>query len=275
MEVTRQDTEEPQAERIDYYWADAFGLPIQEFLRPGTRVMRERDPRAQPCVRVFADGVRCIISTYAELEDELRNRAGTLSATDCLSDQTMVRLFDGLCDATPQRGFQSFLEAGGLKPFRLPEVRRLGGPDRKALEQFLSECPPDDVSHSSLSCLRQYVYGYVEQDRVLAAAYFTLWTPYAVSIGPLVHPAHRGRGLGKAVASAATEAALDCGFLVLWPASIDNAASVATAKSLGFREHGRSYQVAYPDEVRREHSTGEQWDGPYRVDPRLHRAGHS
>jgi len=275
MELTRQDIEDPQAERIDYYWADAFRLPIQEFLQPGVRVMQEREPRPQPYVRVFADGVRCIISTYAELEDELRRRAAALSAADCLWDQTMAELFDGLCDAVPQRGFQSFLEAGGLKPFRLPEVRRLGGPDRTALAQFLSECPPDDVSHSSLSCLRQYVYGYVEGDRVLAAAYFTLWTPYAVGIGPLVHPARRGRGLGKAVASAATEAALDCGFLVVWPASIDNTASVATAKSLGFREYGQSYQAAYPDEVRSKHSAGEQWDGPYRVDPRLHTVGHS
>ena len=275
MEVTQQGMEDQQAERIDYYWADAFRLPIQEFLRPGVRVMQERDPRPQPCVRVFADGVRCIISTYAEFEDQLRKRAEALSATDCLSDQAMAELFDGVCDEPPKRGFQSFLEAGGLKPFRLPEVRRLGGPDREALAQFLSECPADDVSHSSLSCLRQYVYGYVEEDRVLAAAYFTLWTPYAASIGPLVHPDHRGRGLGKAVASAATKAALSCGFLVLWPASIGNTPSVATAKSLGFREHGRSYRVVYPDDVRSKHSTGEQWDGPYRVDPRLHTVGHS
>ena len=265
---------EPQARRIDYYWADSFGLTIQEFVEEGVRVVRERDRRPQPCVRVFADARRCIISTYAELEDELRHRAGALTPTDCLSDATIAELFSGLCDAPPRPGFQSFLDGDGLRPFRLPGVRCLGGTDRNALTRFVSECPPQDVSYSSLSCLRQYVYGYVEEDCVLAAAFFTLWTPYAVSIGLLTHPEHRRRGLGKAVASAAAEAALHCGFLVLWPASVDNTASVATAKSLGFRECGRGYVIPYPEDLRRKHSVGERLEGPYRVHPRLHTVRH-
>jgi len=266
--------EQDIAERIDYYWADSFGLSIEDYLEPGVRVVRERDTRPKRYVRVLARAESCIISTYSELEAELCRRAAGLTPADCHSDATVAELFSGLCEEPPDPGYHAFLDGDGFRPFRLPCVRRLAFGDREALNRFLHECPIEDVSASSLGPLRQFVYGYVEGDRVLAAAFFTLWTPYAVSIGPLTHPEHKRRGLGKAVASAAIEAALHCGFLVLWQAGLDNVASVSTAKALGFREYGRGYVVPYPQDVRENHSVGDTYDGPYRVHPQLHRIRH-
>lgn len=266
--------EHDTCDRIDYLWADSFGLTIQEYLDSDVRVICERDKRPQQSVRVLAHAERCIVSVYPELEGEIRRRTEDLTLADCQSDATMTNVFSDLCEEPPIPMFHSFQDGDGFRPFRLPGTRRLWFGDRGALLRFLGECPIEEVSSSSLGPLRQFVYGYIEGDRVLAAAYFGLVMPYAVSIGVLTHPAHKRNGLGKAVASVATEAALHCGFLVLWQAAVENAASVATAKSLGFCEYGRGYIVPYPEDVRENHSVGDSYDVGYRVHPRLHTIRH-
>jgi len=265
-----QDT----CDRIDYLWADSFGLAIQEYMETGVRVIRERDERPQRGIRVLAHAERCIISIYPELEGEIRRRTEGLTPADCQSDATMANVFSDLSEEPPIPVFHSFQDGDGFRPFRSPDTRLLAFGDRAALFRFLGECPIEEVSSSSLGPLRQFVYGFTEEDRVLAAAYFGLVAPYAVSIGVLTHPAHRRNGLGKAAASAATEAALHCGFLVLWRTAVENAASAATAKSLGFHEYGRGYDVPYPQDVSEKHGVGDSYDVPYRVHPRLHTIRH-
>ena len=59
------------------------------------------------------------------------------------------------------------------------------------------------------------------------------------NLSVLVHPAHRGRGLGTAVAAGAVAGSVATGLLPQWRARTTLLASRQIARSLGFVELGR------------------------------------
>jgi L-amino acid N-acyltransferase YncA len=82
--------------------------------------------------------------------------------------------------------------------------------------------------------------------RVVAASGYQVWHGQLAHLSVLVAPAHRGRGLGTAVAARAVHQAVDAGLLPQWRARCTLLASRRIARSLGFVELGRqaSYRLA-------------------------------
>jgi GNAT superfamily N-acetyltransferase len=72
---------------------------------------------------------------------------------------------------------------------------------------------------------------------VVAAANLTEFLDGPADIGVVVHPAFRGRGLGLAVAAAATSYALEEVGVARWRARVTNAPSRAMAAALGFESY--------------------------------------
>ena len=66
-------------------------------------------------------------------------------------------------------------------------------------------------------------------------------------VGILVAPDQRGRGVGRALAAAATARALDLGRVPQWRAATDNPASRVIARAVGYVEVGRQLSVRPTD----------------------------
>jgi RimJ/RimL family protein N-acetyltransferase len=87
---------------------------------------------------------------------------------------------------------------------------------------------------------------FVETDargEVVAAANLTDFDDKDADVGVLTRPAHRGRGHGRAVAAAASGHAVTRHGIARWVANVDNAPSLAIARSLGYRSWCRQLAV--------------------------------
>jgi predicted GNAT family acetyltransferase len=73
-----------------------------------------------------------------------------------------------------------------------------------------------------------------------------------VHVGVITHPAHRGRGFGRAVVGAMTAHALRAGRAPLYRTLLANAPAVAVARALGYREYARTLALHYAVKVEQE-----------------------
>jgi GNAT superfamily N-acetyltransferase len=111
--------------------------------------------------------------------------------------------------------------------------------DDPGLAAFLAAVPPDDAGESGLAELTSAAFVTGHEGEVTAAAGWRLWPTGVAHLGVLTDPAHRGRGLARAVAARATADALAAGLLPQWRAR--PLASRRVARALGFRELGSQF----------------------------------
>jgi RimJ/RimL family protein N-acetyltransferase len=157
--------------------------------------------------------------------------------------------------------YEGYAEADSFRPARsdailtldrshVPEVQAFtaacekSGSDvtpiwREVLHRFVSASDPADVEHSGLTRADSPLFAVVDDSAILALAHYSMWAADAASIGVLTHPAHRGRGYGKASVTTAMLDAFAHGHFVLYRTMLTNRPSVALAMSLGCRDYGR------------------------------------
>lgn len=122
------------------------------------------------------------------------------------------------------------------------DLRPADGPlDRAAdtggdLETLFAAVGPEDVDESGLADITSPAFTISEGGAVVAAAGYRDWLGRAAHIGVLAAPTFRGRGLARAVASAATAHALGHGLLPQWRARIEESRRIA--RRIGFVELG-------------------------------------
>ena len=216
--------------RIDYFWADAFGIDIAEFVQAGINVVEYASAKAF----IYRDDVRCIVAVDSSTVSEIQKKVDL--QTDHGLDEIGIRsLLNQVCDlGQRERAFHAFLDEQKLGKYEKHNARPLHGTDRSAIAAMELECPMPEWSSSSISCLRQHVFGVFSGRELVAIGYHSPVFPYATAIGVITHPGHRGRGYGKAVVGMATEHALELGYLVRYQTSSKNLASRSLSLSLGF-----------------------------------------
>lgn len=114
--------------------------------------------------------------------------------------------------------------------------------DRSSMEEVVSQCDPDDRDESGL--LEMHGWFVAEEEGVpVAAAGYEEWPGGVAHCGVAVSAEHRGRGLGRSVASAAVGHALGEHEVVQWRSRDTNAVSTRLGARLGFVQLGA--QVAF------------------------------
>lgn len=111
--------------------------------------------------------------------------------------------------------------------------------DSAALEAL---CPPDDVNEVRLSG-QEHQFVLLEDDRPAAGAGYEERAGILAQLGTLVAPGLRRTGRGTLIASIAGHEALSAGLVPQWRAEVNNTASRATARRLGFAEGGSQTSV--------------------------------
>ncbi|WP_330314542.1 GNAT family N-acetyltransferase [Streptomyces sp. NBC_00523] len=137
----------------------------------------------------------------------------------------------------------AYLAAGDFRPYEPPDVTvttlPAGDPELLRLlgsvsEEDAGECGLDEIT-SPAFVVREDATG------LIAAAGYEAWPGETAHLCVLTAPGARGRGLARAVASAATHHALAADRLPQWRARPE--ASRRVARALGYRELGRQLSV--------------------------------
>ena len=127
--------------------------------------------------------------------------------------------------------WHGYVTAASLIRDRSPAVRPLSPADLPLLSRLREQAPPGERDESGTTGLP--AYGYLDGGALLAVACLGLWHEMP-TLGVLTHPAHRRRGLARAVVVAAAQAGLDRRAVVQYRAWRGNAASIAVARHTGF-----------------------------------------
>ncbi|WP_079052236.1 GNAT family N-acetyltransferase [Streptomyces regalis] len=113
------------------------------------------------------------------------------------------------------------------------------------LAALLARAGEEDAGESGLEDITSPAFVLRDSKDVVAAAGYQAWPQSVAHLSVLVAPGHRGRGLARAVASAAVAHALDAGLLPQWRARPHPSRRVALA--LGFQELGSQLSLRLGD----------------------------
>jgi GNAT acetyltransferase-like protein len=108
--------------------------------------------------------------------------------------------------------------------------------DDPVFRQFVLAADPEEVEESGMQEITTPAFAVCEQGQVVAAAGYRDWPRGTAHLSVLTAAASRGRGLGRAAASAAVARAIADDRLPQWRAR--PMASRRVARALGFRELG-------------------------------------
>jgi len=160
-----------------------------------------------------------------------------------LDEATPHGLFPQRVVRTVGPSYQGFAEADGFRSYQGPTVRRLSPSHRIEVRQLLSECAPQEREDSGLREDSEPLFAAFDGARLAALGGVLPWALYAANPGVIVLPLFRGRGFGKAVASAAVCYILAQGQVVLFQTLLSNHAAVAIADALGCQSYARMLYV--------------------------------
>jgi RimJ/RimL family protein N-acetyltransferase len=230
--------------RIDRYWGDTLGLSYEFLQHNGILVVSYVRPRRNNSAFIFVRGRTGVVVVEQPLVDSLRRRVGSLVSEDLLTSDGLQALFKAPVRRTVGPAFQGYAEAEDFRFYPSNHVRELLPGDKSRLQRLQAACEPTEWEHSAVKW-KSGLFGYVIGGEIVAVAHYDLWAPYAASIGVITHPAHRGRGYGKAAVSAAMRHAFAQGHLVVYQTLLDNTASVALARDLGCKAYARTVRIYF------------------------------
>jgi len=195
---------------VDRFWADLFGLSVEELHAPGTKAIQHLGLGDYPAVYVLILGRSVVVSSPAEPP------AGELV-------KVLGPSVHSYLDTRP------VLVAGGVREASYEE-----------LEPLRAACGEDDWEESGFAEEPERCFAIEQDGRIVAASNLTAWRGEAVDVGVLVDPAAAGRGFGTKVAAAAADLAVQTFGICRYRALETNGASMRIAEKLGFTQYGRN-----------------------------------
>jgi GNAT superfamily N-acetyltransferase len=120
-----------------------------------------------------------------------------------------------------------------------PVTRRLGEADANAFAVLSAEAPDEDLDEAFVELDHWLTFGTFVDDRLACVASMYPWRGTRLAdIGVVTLPVHRGKGLARVTVRALSAAALERGYEPQYRCQLDNAPSVALARSAGFECFG-------------------------------------
>lgn len=224
-------------DRVDQWWAALFGCSVTD-LWDSVAVGPHAGLGDYPGVLVAHRGGSCQVSLPSWCHTELQ---------DSLSQQGVSALGDAQ--------FWSLLPATSGMAVLGPSVHSYTDDDPgtstsahpcewEELDDLRRQLPESEWNEGGFADDALELFAIRDRHgHVVAAANLTDFLGTAADVGVVVHPAHRGRGLGREVGTAATSHAVAHHGIARWRARVTNAPSRAAAARLGFEPYCRQLAV--------------------------------
>jgi RimJ/RimL family protein N-acetyltransferase len=163
------------------------------------------------------------------------DRAGAALAGADLGGADLLRRLLPVADLRGPAAL-AYLDAAEFRPGPVRPPGSAGAVSDRDLRRFLADGDAADVEESGLAGITSPAFAIRELGQITAAAGYREWRGGVAHLSVLTGAPARGRGLARAVASAAVAHALGRGLLPQWRAVPPASRRVAAA--LGFRELG-------------------------------------
>lgn len=125
-------------------------------------------------------------------------------------------------------------------------ARLLDGADAGAVAELRAACEPIAWEHGGPHDDTATAVGVFAGATLAALASYRIWGERIAHISIVTHPAHRGRGLGKAAVSAMSRIALARGLIAQYRTLCANTPSIAIAHALGFQRYATTLSIRAP-----------------------------
>jgi GNAT superfamily N-acetyltransferase len=134
----------------------------------------------------------------------------------------------------------AYLSAEDFRPALGPTIEELP-PDHEDLRALERLCNQRDTTEAGIGQITSPGFVIRENTAIIAASGYISWPRNTAHLSVLTAPSARGRGLARAVASAAAAHALGAELLPQWRARVP--ASLSVARAVGFTELGAQIRV--------------------------------
>jgi GNAT superfamily N-acetyltransferase len=226
------------------YWAAHLGCDREQLARPGTSVVRNGPDLADYCgVTVMSRPPACVVAVPDDWYELAAGRLGPRAAAEVFDIPLLRGVFGSAVERVIGPAWLGYADAGDFTPAPTMGARPLTDRDLPALRRLADACGPTAWEHGGIRPGSSPVFGCHVGDALAAAGMLQPWGPRLLHVGIVTHPAHRGRGYGKAVVSAMTAHGLAAGGVVQYRTLEANLASVGIARALGFRRFARTLAV--------------------------------
>lgn len=214
-------------------WARHFGGPDELLDVAGAVTVERPDAESLTFVRLFDVGV-------------LAGPAALLALADGRGDDDLAEPSGLLAVAADEPGARASVVAAlaytddFVNHPDLPTAAIADDPD--LLTELESGCPPDDVEDAAVGAAERW-FVLVRDDVPVAAAGYTVWGGLVATLTVLAALDERGTGAGGLIAAAATNDALESGFVPEWRTRSIAGRRRRLASRLGYQHVGTQTTV--------------------------------
>ena len=222
--------------QVESFWSTVLGVPKEKLFR-GVSVAEHVGLSDYPGVVVVARDTGAHVSAPRPLLGAVTLRVQGAALEALVSPAWWRRSLGEEYDVLGP-SVHHYLDQDGALPAPRPVSR-----DRTLLTELRAAVRDEEWAEAGFGEEPETVFVATADGRPVAAANLTAFGPMLADVGVLTHPAHRGRGLGHAVAAVAVAHSLHENGLARWRAREDNAPSLAVAARLGFEPWCRQLAV--------------------------------
>ena len=228
----------PQTLRaIESYWASSLGCRVEELRAPGSLVIPHGAALSEyHGVYVVRRGPSHVVSAPRCLCDEASAFMADREPDAVFDPQFLAELLGDAVERIIGPAWLGYVESDGFRPADVGGVRLLGDDDDPALRRLAAACGEEDWAYSGVRIGKPPVFGRFAEGELMAAGAPIERGQGLLDVGIVTHPAQRGKGHGRAVASAVTAHGLQRQPFMQYQTLHANAPALTIALSLGY-EH--------------------------------------
>jgi GNAT superfamily N-acetyltransferase len=221
------------------YWAKRFSCEREDFLHPGTLVIKEEELAGTGKIHLYHIDRMSIV----RIDPGLVKPAGLPDGYDRDFGSLTVSELQGSIRAEVESTFLDYyLDPKDFKCFTAGDnltTRRLHAEnDNPDLLRLYAACTEEDLDLAAIDVAEpdRVIYGMFDGSQLVAYASHRYWEDVIADMGVLIHPSYRGRGLGKAVVSALCEWCFENEVVPMYRVFSYNTHSCRLAQALGFKD---------------------------------------
>jgi GNAT superfamily N-acetyltransferase len=228
---------------VDAQWAAILGCLVDDLRGPQILVVPHGALAGYRGVMLLRRRGACIVSVPLTMVDAVHQRIAGRTAEEVFDASYLTDLFGNAVERIVGPAWQACADATDFQPADTCGTRLLQPGDERALHRLAMDCDQTEWEHSAIVWEKTPVFGCFAGKELVAAGTLERWRERVLSVGIITHPAHRGRGYGRAVVSAMTASGLSQGAILRYQTLQANTPSMAIARTLGYQEYGWTLAV--------------------------------
>jgi GNAT superfamily N-acetyltransferase len=231
-------------QRVDQYWAGQLAISPDLLHSQALLVVPLPEGSDSFCFVFQHHAFTCVRVPPSYYED-LHKIISPRDHTELLTPAWWQRAIATTPHQALGPAYLGYADAQQFWPIVRHPTRLLTPADSAPLAVFANAVGPIAWEHSGLGEAPQPIAGCWEDDRLVAAAGYTVWGATLAHIGVTTHPALRGSGYGRSVVSAIGRHALERGYVLQYRTLCANSPALAIAAALGFQAYATTLFLAF------------------------------